>query len=326
MTDKKWTKPNRLTEVTRHEASPVIVGAVPGPSVASLKNTFSDDFSETRDGDTVWEVWITTRTGLDKEVVGLSYFATEEAAAEAVASMPVGMIYGDHYGFPKRLKEIVGTGGLDPSGMLSFMFGSGDHDAVHFVCYEALAEAGVISIKDYSILPSVLDWLGEEHVAWMRNTFGENWSAVAQFEFCLNHFPDSSLVSLSAKLFLSQFVTNDDFTAGYITKEIEAISGGTEDAAFLATNTQKKAGEAGARASRDRKLRNLEILMQEIEQLSGAVGLISEERIFEQALEKSAEKQKDFPKSRKTHAEYGTALRSDEPFKSRYEAVFRKNA
>ncbi len=148
MTDKKWTKPNRLTEVIHHEASPVTVGAFPSPSVASLKNSLSDDFSETRDGDTVWEVWITTRTGLDKEVVGLSYFATEEAAVAAVASMPVGMTYGDHYGFPKRLKEIVGNGGLDPSGMLSFMFGSGDHDAVHFVCYEALAEAGVISKKD----------------------------------------------------------------------------------------------------------------------------------------------------------------------------------
>lgn len=326
MTHSKWTKPNRFTEVIRHKASPVVVGAVPGPSLVSLRNTFTDDFSETRDGDTVWEVWITTRTGLDKEVVGLSYFATEEAAEAAVASMPVGMTYGDHFGFPKRIKEIVGTGGLDPAAMLSYMFGSGDHDAVHFVCYEALAEAGVISKKDYTTLPSVLDWLGDDHVAWMRNTFGENWSAVAQFEFCLNHFPDSSLASLSAKLFLSQFVTNDDFTAGYVTKEIEAISGGTEAAAFLAANTRIKAGEAGARASRDRRLQNLELLMQEIEQLSGAVGLISEERIIEQALEKSVEKQLDFPKSRKTHADYGTALRSEEPFKSRYEAVFRKNA
>lgn len=87
-----------------------------------------------------------------------------------------------------------------------------------------------------------------------------------------------------------------------------------------------QAGSSGGKASSTRRLANLEILMQQIEQLSGAVGLISEERIVEQALEKSVAKQKGFPKSHKTHADYGTALRSEEPFKSRYEAEFRKNA
>ena len=121
-------------------------------------------------------------------------------------------------------------------------------------------------------------------------------------------------------------MTNDDFTAGYVTKEIEAIAGGTEAAAILAAKTRKKAGEAGARASRDRRLQNLELLMHEIEQLSGAVGLISEERIIERALEKADTRKNDFPKSQNTHADYVTALRSEEPFKSRYDAVFWKSA
>ncbi|MCA0930661.1 MULTISPECIES: hypothetical protein [Ruegeria] len=102
-----------------------------------------------------------------------------------------------------------------------------------------------------------------------------------------------------------------------------------EDAAITGVRSAKtrlRAGEAGARASRKRRLQNLESLMQQIEELSDAVGLINEERIVEQALEKTVEKRKDFPKSAKTHADYGTALRSEEPFKSRYEAVFKKNA
>ncbi len=206
------------------------------------------------------------------------------------------------------------------------MFRRCDDDDVHSVCYRALSEAGVINEWDYETAPRVLEWLGDEHIAWMKEKFGENWSVVAEFEYCLNHFPDSSLASLAAHLFLFQFVTYDDFAAGYYTKEIQSIAGGTEEAAILAKKTQENAGKAGARASRQRRLKNLELLMQEIEQLSDAVDFVSEERIVEQALETAVEKHKDFPKSQKTHADYGTELRSIEHFKSRYEAVFKKNA
>ncbi|AXI54921.1 hypothetical protein C1J05_10815 [Sulfitobacter sp. JL08] len=92
------------------------------------------------------------------------------------------------------------------------------------------------------------------------------------------------------------------------------------------TVTSKVRGEKGGAASRKRRLANLEILIQEIEKLSQSVGTFSEERIVEQAFEAARDREAKMPSSKRTLDEYGTALRSEEPFKSRYEAVFRKNA
>ncbi|WP_171171343.1 hypothetical protein [Ruegeria sp. HKCCA0370] len=324
--DNKWVKPNRLTEIIAHQIIPVVIGDVLSPNLELLNGGYyQDGFEELQEGDTIWEVSVTSRTGLDKEQTGLSYFPTEDAAREYLKAMPIGLTYGEHYGYPKRLKDLFGSVD-DPCRIMTAMFRRCDDDDVHSVCYRALSEAGVIDKGDYKTSSRVLEWLGDEHIAWMKEKFGENWSAVARFEYCLNHFPDSSLASLAAHLFLFQFVTYDDFAAGYYTKEIQSIAGGTEEAAILAKETRVKAGKAGARSSRHRRLQNLELLMQQIEQLSGAVEFVSEERIVEQALEKTVEKHEDFPKTQKTHADYGTALRSVEPFKSRYEAVFRKNA
>lgn len=135
-------------------------------------------------------------------------------------------------------------------------------------------------------------------------------------DFCINEDPDGKETI--------EFVFAAGFTAGRVFSAVQNLMT-LEPAARSSIEARHKAGEAGARASRDRRLQNLELLMREIEQLSGAVGLISEERIIEQALETLAVRQKGFPKSHKTHADYGTALRSEEPFKSRYEAVFSKN-
>jgi hypothetical protein len=130
---------------------------------------------------------------------------------------------------------------------------------------------------------------------------------------------------LSAQLFLAFFITYDDFTVGYLTKEILAIAAGTEELATESIDTRKKAGDGGARASRKRKMANLEVVMQEIEKLSSAAGLVSEERLVAQAFEEAELRQASIPKSRRIRDEYGTTLRSEEPFKSRYRAVFHES-
>ncbi|WP_157770095.1 hypothetical protein [Ruegeria marisrubri] len=102
-----------------------------------------------------------------------------------------------------------------------------------------------------------------------------------------------------------------------------------EDAAIAgmqSANIRKRAGDAGARASRERRLANLEVLLQEIEKLGSAAGLISEDRIVAEAFERARKQNPQMPQSNKTVENYLTTLRSEEPFKSRYEAVFRKNA
>lgn len=327
MNNNKWTKANRLTEITRQRIVVERIGQTPGLSKEMLAR-FGDNFNQLEDGEAVWAVWTTTRTGLDREGISCVYYETEKEAEDAVRQMPEGSIYGNEVGFSMRIKEFHERllTAYSARKMLSTRFLMRDEEAVHFTCYEALSKAGVKSEKTFETSQRVLNWLGAEHVRWMKAEFGENWSCVGELDYCINHYPDSSLATLAAKLFVAHFVTYDDFAAGYYTKEIEAIAGGTERAAIGSTELRKNAGKGGAKASRERKLANLELLMQEIEKLTGAYSLFSEDRIVEQAFETAREREPNFPKSKKTLDDYGTALRSEEPFKSRYEAVFRKNA
>ena len=268
MVQNKWTKPNRTTEVLKHEIRSESVNSPLCPSRERLAS-FGSEFSDLEDGETVWFLWTWTRTGLDKEAVGSWPFRTREQAEAAKREWPVGTVYGYGFGWPDRFKNLIEAKSekYDPTTALEAWFLAFDEDSVHSKCYEALAGAGVISEDTYETTPVVLDWLGEEHIEWIMHLFGESWSTVGQLEYCINHFADSSLASLAAKLFFAQFIANDDFAAGYITKEIEVIVGGTEQAAQKSTETRRKAGLAGGEASRARRKANLDMLMEEIESL-----------------------------------------------------------
>lgn len=326
MTDCKWTKANRLSEITEVRIVEEKVGSAPGYEPEFLSKQ-SPDFSHLKAGDSLWLVWTTLRTGLDKETRHVMMFLTREKAEEHARAEPVGKVLGGEIGFPMRFKDFFGNApdGKLSTELLSWFFGCGDHDAVHFACYEALSEAGVKSRKDYQTSKKVLEWLGDEHVDWMRVEFGENWSVVAELEYCVCHFPKSSLATLAAKLFLAQFVTYDDFAAGYLTKEIEAISGGTEEAAHSSVQAKQKAGKAGGDASRRRRLQNLERLMREVEALSDAATLMGEKLIVQKAWENATTKYPDMPTSKPTFDDYSATLRVDEPFRTRYRAVFPKS-
>lgn len=326
MSNERSTKANRLTKVINHYWCREVVGSFPVPTSQVLKDINPKDFSNIKDGDSVWLVYLKVQTGLDKTENHFSYASSEQEAQKIVEAMPSGTIYGDKVEFPYRFKDFFAKCNIEPTAGLARLSSHGDEDSAHFKCYKALIEAGVISKGSYQTSPQVIEWLGEDSINWMRENFGENWTVVAEFEYCAHHFPRSSLACMASELFVAQFVTHDDFAAGYLTKEIEVISGGTEEIATQSAEIREKAGLAGARASRNRRTSNLETLMREIEGLADLADRISEDRIFEQAYEKAETKSEKMPKSQKSKDDYATAIRSEEPFKSRYEAVFRKNA
>lgn len=87
---------------------------------------------------------------------------------------------------------------------------------------------------------------------------------------------------------------------------------------------KSKAGLVGGNKSRQRRLDNLEALIVELEAFSDVAGRFPEQALFDQAWANAAASI-DLPKSKKSREDYGVQLRSDEPFKSRYDAVFGKN-
>ncbi|PHO03015.1 hypothetical protein CSC82_13910 [Rhodobacteraceae bacterium 4F10] len=93
-----------------------------------------------------------------------------------------------------------------------------------------------------------------------------------------------------------------------------------------ASISQDRRVEASGLKSKQQRIKRLEKVMGEIEKLSNSFPEFSEELIVRQAFDNATSKVSNMPKSKKTLDDYETTLRSDEPFKSRYEAVFGKNA
>lgn len=174
MSDEKWTKANRRTEVIGHIMRQEKIGSFSGYSKGML-DSFGDEFKSLEDGDNIWVVGMTTRAGLGKEDIGVTIYATEGAAKEAVRSVLVGTVWGEDFGLPMRFKELCELNSSSRAKrLIPAMFLPGDEEAVYFTCYEALSKVGVISEKTYEISQRTLDWLGDEHVGWMKTEFGEN--------------------------------------------------------------------------------------------------------------------------------------------------------
>lgn len=91
------------------------------------------------------------------------------------------------------------------------------------------------------------------------------------------------------------------------------------------TEADKVRGQKGGDASGRTRRQNLDCLFGEVELLGDLFPRMSEEAIFEQAYLNATQK-RSMPKSPKTIDAYGTTIRSDERYKARYEAIFRKYA
>ena len=319
-----WTKANRTTVVTRTEVLELPEGNSSWPEPEHLTHPSEAELRlAIAKGDTIWVLKVFYQTAQYEENCSREYFLSREAGILAGKAYTPGQEY-DPFQYLNP-----SANGFDPD-ELSFATmvlktGIGGKEAPYFLIYEALEGAGVYNQK-WTLSELVITWLGERGEASIREKFGENWEAVAAFEYCNKHFHSTSLATLAARVLVGEFVANNSFDAGYASRELELLHGGVEDIAIRTMQTRKRAGVGGGKASSKKRLENLEIVIEEIEKLAGIVGQISEDRIVEQAFEIAKGRKPHFPKSRKTIEEYGTALRSQEPFKSRYEAVFRKNA
>jgi hypothetical protein len=317
-----WTKANRRTTVLRTSIRSINKDShirpperlLTHPSEAELRRAI-------KNGDEIWRLEVHHRTGFDEESTFHMLFTTQEKAIVAQAAYPVGAEIELLTQFPPKVQEF-NAHDLSFETSLSIM---GRGEPPYFLIYRALEGAGVYG-QNNRLTRRVLSWVGDSGKKDLEEEFGENWEAVAALEYCVRHFHPTSLANLAARVIVADFMAESNYDAGYASRELEVNFGGAEKIALQSVETRKMAGKGGAQASRKRRQSNLEALMQELEKLVGTVGLISEERILAQAFESVAEINPRMPKSKKTRDDYETALRSEEPFKTRYEAIFRRSA
>jgi hypothetical protein len=319
-----WTKANRKTIVTQTDLYELPDGHLlrPNADLLNLNNPTDQKLKMAILAcKPIWHLTVHYRIGMGKEYGFHRYFVSAECAKSAREKYRVGTEI-------ELLEEFRPKSHDFDADSLSFeteLSAMGRGEPPYFLIFEALQCAGVLG-RDNRLSEDVLRWIGGTGESALSERFGENWEAVAALEYCVKHFHPTSLATLAARVQVADCLAETDYDAGYASRELEMIFSGAEELAIQSVETRKAAGKGGADASRKRRFTNLESLMQEIERLAGAVDLFSEDRILDQAYEAVREREPNFPKSKKTLDDYGTALRSEEPFKLRYEAVFRKNA
>lgn len=317
----KWTRSNRKEIVVITRIFELFNGDLLRPKIGDLSEADSEDIRRAVSlGERLWVLHVITSAGFERESSFFILFASAEKAGDALLEYPIGSEIDSWKKFRPKT-EAFEIKNLSLETRVSI---SGRGEPPYELLYETLHGAGVY--ENYKLSRELCDWLGREGARWLKSEYGDNWESVAVMEYCVRHFPATSMACMAARILVGDFVSEYDFDTGYASRELEVLAGGAEALAQKALDAQAQRAKAGGRKSREQRRYRLEALMQAIESLSEVVGHVSESRILEQAWEDAENAIDAMPRTKNIRFDYEVAIRSEEPFKSRYRAVFGKNA
>lgn len=320
--ENKWTRSNREAVVVGSHVGVWTHDEIGYPTLEHLSSLPADNRirKAVENSEPIWCLTTKTRTGLDGVSSHFSFFPTKEEAEKAIE--PIGSA-SDPEAFLAPVSKTFQVGSLSRATSLAVEGLRGD-DPPFMTIYDALHGAGVF--EHFRLGRLVLDWIGDEGREWLNSEYGENWECVALLEYCLAHFPSSSLASISARIMVAHFIAHNDYDAGFASRELLMLATGAEEEAQAALKRKTKAAKEGGRKSAIKRTERLEAFILELEAMAPMFPQISEERILDQAWENLCNKRADWPKTGIIRTEYEAELRSDDLFKHRYGAVFSKNA
>lgn len=202
-----------------------------------------------RNATEVWQVFLRTRSGMLPERTTIHVFSLESAANDFASSHAVGTeVFRERWPGMERHRQhhirAALDAGLPGMGALTGTSNAGDEESP--LAIDTLRDAGVLG-PGYQISQRVLDFLGRQRVGHLKQRFGENWSAAAEFEFCCLTLPQSSPAYIAAAYRFHWYITHDEFSAGYLWRDLECLVHGVETAAIKSVEMRQKAG-AGGRA------------------------------------------------------------------------------
>lgn len=213
-----------------------------------------------------WKVLVRIQEGMKPESGVLLDFDTESEAEAFVDAHPVGSeLHGRNWNGvkfdgKKFIQAVVDSGGAH--------IRVGDKDLG--LPWAVLKEAGIIGADGFGSAGKVLDFLGDQRVSELKSRFGENWEAAAEFEYCYQETSHSSAVYLAAACRFHYFVSGDDFSAGYLLRDLEVVVYGIEAEATKSITRKKRAGEAGSKTSTKAKQARMEALLAALEDLASS--------------------------------------------------------
>ncbi|WP_131541762.1 hypothetical protein [Nioella sediminis] len=273
----------------------------------------------------VWAVHFTVREGMLPEKSFFELFLTEEEANQKADAFPAGSEYeevsrqwlktqGEDF-----FRKIIDTGGM--------FLGAGDEDL--YLPWKVLVDGGITAPNGVHVSQKVLDRLGQERIEGLKNRFGDNWEAAAEFEYCWLETHHSSAVCIAAECRYHYFISGNEFAAGYLLRDLEVLVHGVEKEASKAIQMRQNAGKAGsAQSSKSREARRSALVaaMEDVAARNPDIAKLGEAALTGLALNQSVKAEPKLWRQGKGQAsEYVGEVRRGEAggeMQARYRAIF----
>lgn len=240
------------------------------------------------DASEAWTVLLTTRTGLQPPRVSAFTFGDQVQLNNFLQDNQLGKDLADKKGIDHLSKEFVQK--LISSGS-QLGVAAGDSDAS--LAFDVLGDAGIYAGRHGPLSEEVKESLGQERLQEIQASFGNNWKVAAAFEYCFLQLPQSSPAFVAAFHQFHYYITEDDFSAGYLLRDLEVLVHRVEETAQKAIDRSKKAGHSGSKKSKQaRTLRRAKIMdaMETICQRNPDIVNLGEDPISKLALNEAIQK------------------------------------
>lgn len=235
-----------------------------------------------------WTVFMTTRAGLRPPSVSMLAFTDQAELDNFLKNNQVGQELADNLGIEVFSKELIQKL-ASPDAVSGVSAGDRDNP----LAFDVLGDAGIYAHRYGPLAEEVKESLGNDRLNELKTSFGENWNIAAAFEYCFAHLPHSSPAFVAASYQFHYYITEDDFSAGYLWRDLEVLVHGVEQIARKAIDRSKKAGQSGSKKSAQaRNLRRVSIMdaMEKVCQRNPDIAKLGEAPLSKLALREAIKK------------------------------------
>lgn len=211
----------------------------------------------------VWTIFLRTRSGMLPESSSLHYFNSPQDADAFASKHPIGSeVDPKVQWFGSEQKRLSFVRGCVDRRYVPSAMNAGDWESS--LAFDVLDDAGLANYRD-GVSRTVLDSLGQSRTEHLKTLFEENWKIAAVFEYCWLNLPASSPAYIAALYQFHYYITEDDFAAGYLWRDLETLVHGVETAAINSAEMRKRAGLAGSEKSAQARASRRSALIAEME-------------------------------------------------------------
>ncbi|MCD1620521.1 hypothetical protein K7H20_20885 [Salipiger manganoxidans] len=274
-----------------------------------------------------WTIFLRLRVGLMPTDIKVFYFLDEKSASDFQKRYFVGREIESDLFTPDEIQKKLRFVREVIDG--AFPIGVAAGDAEVPLAYDVLASCGIYDKEYGPVSKAVLNFIGKDRFYDLKERFGENWEAVAIYEYCWANFPHSSAAFVAASYKYHHYITGNDFSAGYHWRDLEVLVHDVEREAKKAIETREKAGKGGSKASaKSRELRQLAIMaaIEDVVKRNPDISALGESAIAQLAVAKATETDSKLWRQGKGQVlEYLGEIRRGEAgsdLQARYKAVF----